>query len=159
MRKRSSYRPKGYRLDNLAWVTAGLKRVGSLPEAGVNLKLKNREALDSMLTGTGNRDQVEVLLAAFNVAEALWRLNPDLGENHAADIKAAQDALFTMGQRSVKTGRLLFTGPEMNAVKWAMQVHDAQLDQCTVREMEHAIDFVQREIANKRARAIIHENA
>lgn len=155
MRKRSKYRPKAVRLDNLAWVSAGLKKVGTLPEAGVSLKLKNHEALHSMLKGQGNREQLDVLLAAFNVAEALWRLNPNLGALHKADIQAAQDALFSMGQRYKRTGSMAFTGPEMAAVRYAMEIHDAQLDACTVREMERAIDFVTNEILSKHARAIM----
>lgn len=155
MRKRSKYRPKAIRLDNLAWVAAGLKKVGTLPEAGVALKLKNHEALDSMLKGQGNREQLDVLLAAFNVAEALWRLNPNLGALHKADIQAAQEALYTMGQRYIRTKSMAFTATEMAAVKWAMQVHDAQLDACTVREMEKAIDLVQSEILSKNARVIM----
>lgn len=155
MRKRSKYRPKGVRLDNLAWVAAGLQRVGTLPEAGTNLKLKNHEALDAMMTGQGNRDQFDVLIAAFNVAEALWRLNEDLGEPHAADIKAAQDALYAMGQRYKRTGSMAFTGPELQAVRYGMEIHNAQLDQCTVREMEKAIDFVHQEIMAKKARPIM----
>ena len=155
MRKRSKYRPKGVRLDNLAYVAAGLKTVGSLPEAGVTLKVKNHSALESMLKGQGNRDQLDVLLAAFNVAEALYRINPHLGEPHRLDIKAAQDALFTMGRRFLKTGSMAFTGPEMQAVRYAMEIHDAQLDFCTVREMEKAIDLVNSEILSKHARVIL----
>lgn len=155
MKKRSKYRPKGIRLDNLSWVKAGLQRVGTLPQAGVALKLKNHEALDSVRTGHANRDHIDVLIAAFNVAEAFLRLNPDLGEPHAADITKAQDALFTMGQRYAKTGSFVFTGPELMAVRYGMEIHDAQLDQCTVREMERAIDFVHKEIMAKKARPIM----
>lgn len=155
MKKRSKYRPKGYRLDNMAWVTSGLQRVGTLPEAGVNLKLKNQIALDSMVRGEGTRDQFDVLIAAFNVAEALWRINENLGELHAPDIKAAQDALFNMGKRYQRTGSMAFTGPELQAVRYGMDIHNAQLDACTVREMEQALDFVRREICAKRARPIM----
>lgn len=155
MRKRSKYRPKPIRLDTVAYVASGFKKVGTLPEAGVNLKLKNHEALDSILRGQGNRDQCDVLIAAFNVAEALWRLNADLGEAHAPDIKAGQDAILSMAKRYIRTGSMAFTGPEMAEVKYTMQIHDAQLDACTVREMEHAIDFVTKELMANRARTIV----
>jgi hypothetical protein len=155
LKKRSKYRPKGIRLDNLSWIKAGMQRVGTLPQAGVALKLKNHEALDSVRTGHATRDHIDVLIAAFNVAEALWRLNPDLGEPHAADITKAQDALFTMGQRYGRTGSFAFTGPELMAVRFGMEIHDAQLDQCTVREMEHAIDLVNKEVMAKKARPIL----
>ena len=98
MRKKSKYKPKGVRLDNLTWVTAGLKRVGSLPTAGVELKLKNHEALEAVLKGYATRDHIDVLIAAFNVSEALYHVSPDLGEDWAEEIRAAQDAIFTMSR-------------------------------------------------------------
>ena len=69
MRKKSKYKPKGVRLDNLTWVSAGFQKVGSLPSAGVALKLKNHEALEAVLKGYATRDHVDVLIAAFNVGK------------------------------------------------------------------------------------------
>ena len=155
MRKRSKYKPKGVRLDNLSWVKAGFGKVGTLPKAGIDLKLKNHEALDSFMRGEASRDHVDALIAAFNIAEAIYRVNPDLGIDYASEIKAGQDAIHSMAQRGLKVGKFLFTGPEMQAVRLAMDVHDAQLDECTVREMEKAIDLVSKTILNKQARTIV----
>ena len=155
MRKKSKYKPKGVRLDNLTWVSAGLKKVGSLPTAGTNLKLKNHEALEAVLKGYATRDHIDVLIAAFNVSEALYHVNPSLGEDWADEIRQAQDAIFTMSRRGLDLSRFLFTGSEMVAVKLAMQVHDQQLDDCTVRELEQAIQYVADRIRNKHARAIV----
>ena len=41
MRKKSKYKPRGVRADNMSWIIAGMKKVGTLPTAGVALKLKN----------------------------------------------------------------------------------------------------------------------
>ena len=155
MRKKSKYKPKGVRLDNLTWVTAGLKRVGSLPTAGVELKLKNHEALEAVLKGYATRDHIDVLIAAFNVSEALYHVSPDLGEDWAEEIKAAQDAIFTMSRRGLKFNKFLFTGSEMSAVKLAMSVHNQQLDDCTVRQLEEALNYVATRVKNKQARAIV----
>ena len=155
MRKKSKYKPKGVRLDNLTWVTAGLKRVGSLPTAGVELKLKNHEALEAVLKGYATRDHIDVLIAAFNVSEALYHVSPDLGEDWAEEIRAAQDAIFTMSRRGLKFNKFLFTGSEMSAVKLAMSVHNQQLDDCTVRQLEEALNYVATRVKNKQARAIV----
>lgn len=155
MRKRSKYKPRPVIPDTLSWVKAGFQKVGALPTAGVSLKLKNHEALDAMLKGEATRDHVDVLIAAFNVAEAIYRLNPMLGIDYAGDIKLAQDAIHSMGQRGLKTGRFLFTGPEMQVIKFAMEIHDAQLDECDVRTMEKALDLVHKTIMNRQARAIV----
>jgi hypothetical protein len=155
MKKKSKYKPRGVRYDNLSWIVAGFKKVGSLPTAGVALKLKNHEALDSILTGQGTRAHVDVLIAAVNMSEALIRIRDELGVDWKTEIKAAQDAIYTMGKRGHERNSFVFTGPEMSAVKLVMDLHDAQLDDCTVREMEQALFIVEEEIRMKKARPIV----
>jgi predicted hydrolase (HD superfamily) len=60
-----------------------------------------------------------------------------------------------MGVRCYKRDKFLFMGPEMSAVKVVVELHDQQLDDCTVREMEQALFIVDEVIRMKRARAII----
>ena len=155
MKKKSKYKPRGVRLDNMSWIIAGMKKVGSLPTAGIALKLKNHEALESILRGQGTKHDVDVLINAVNMAEALIRIRDDLGADWATEIKAAQDAIYTMGKRGVERGSFAFTGPEMTALKLVMDVHDAQLDDCTVKEMERALEIVAEEIRLKKCRAIV----
>ena len=155
MKKKSKYKPRGVRLDNLAFVMAGLQKVGTLPAAGVALKLRNHEALDSILKGNGSKEHVDVLINSLNMAEAMIRIRDDLGIDWKAEIKAAQDALYTMAKRGIEKGSFTFTGPEMTAVKLVMDVHDVQLDDCTVKEMEMALDIVFEEIRLKKARSIL----
>ena len=155
MRKKSKYKPRGIRTDNMSWIIAGMKKVGTLPTAGVALKLKNHEALDSILTGEGTKAHLDVLIAAVNICEALVRIRDDLGVDWATEIKAAQDAIYTMGKRGVEKDRFAFTGPEMTAVKLVMDIHDAQMDDCTVKEMEQALFIVNEEIRLKKCRPIV----
>ena len=155
MRKKSSYKPRGVRLDNMNWILAGMKKVGTLPTAGVALKLKNHEALDSILTGQGTKDHVDLLISAVNMSEALIRIRDELGVDWKDEIKAAQDAIYTMGKRGIEKNSFLFTGPEMTAVKLVMDLHDTQLDECSVKEMEQALFIVEEEIRLKKARPIL----
>ena len=155
MRKKSSYKPRPVRADNLNWILAGMKKVGSLPTAGVALKLKNREALDSILTGHGTKEHVDVLISAVNMSEAMIRIRDELGMDWKDEIKAAQDAIYTMGKRGIEKNRFAFTGPEMTAVKLVMDLHDAQLDDCSVKEMEQALFIVNEEIRMKKCRPIV----
>lgn len=155
MRKKSSYKPRGVRLDNMSWIIAGMKKVGSLPTAGVGLKLKNHEALDSILKGQGTKDHVDVLIHAVNMSEALIRIRDELGVDWKQEIREAQDAIYTMGKRGVEKGKFAFTGPEMNAVKLVMDLHDAQLDDCLVKDMEQALFIVNEEIRLKKCRPIV----
>jgi len=151
-RKRSKYRPKGLIMDTVSHVLQGFRLVQHTG-AAITLKIKNHQALATMVQGNGSRDDVDVLIAAMNVAEALV-ITAEMGTEYRAEITAAQQAIFTMGQRGVAKGRFLFTGPELTALNLGMEIHDAQLDACTIGQLERALEFVAREIRAKRARAI-----
>jgi hypothetical protein len=155
MKKKSKYKPRGVRYDNLSWIVAGMKKVGTLPTAGVALKLKNHNSLNMILMGNGTREHVDVLIAAVNMSEALIRVRDELGVDWKDEIRQAQDAIYTMGKRGIEKNSFLFTGPEMTAVKLVMDLHDAQLDDCSVREMEQALFIVEEEIRLKKARPIV----
>jgi hypothetical protein len=154
MRKRSKYRPRQVFADPVAWVINGFKPMSAHGEA-IGLKIKNHQALFDVTHGDGDKQQVDVLIAAMNMAEALYMVNDDLGKQYAAEIKAAQDAIYTMAKRGLTKGRFVFTGPEMQAMNTGMEVHDAQLDACTIGELEKAIDLVYQEIKHRRARSIV----
>jgi hypothetical protein len=153
MRKKSKYKPKGVRLDTMAWILQGMAPLRT-NEHAINLKIKNHNALTEVVQGRGTRDQIDVLITAMNMAEALYRTNPQLGLQYSVEVKAAQDAIFTMTRRGLEKGRFLFTGPELTAMNLVMEVHDAQLEACTIGDLEKALDLVAREIRLKRARQI-----
>ena len=153
MRKRSKYRPRRVIADPVTWVINGFKPVSSSGEA-VGLKIKNHQALLEITKGEGTRQSVDVLIAAMNMAEALHIINPDLGKQYATEIKAAQDAIYNMAKRGVAKGRFLFTGLEMQDMNVGMEVHDAQLDTCTIAELESGIKYVYEAIKHRRARPI-----
>ena len=138
----------------MTWVINGFKPVRQCDEA-VGLKIKNHQALLEITKGEGTRQSVDALIAAMNMAEALHIINPDLGKEYAPDIKAAQDAIFSMARRGVDKGRFLFTGLEMQAINTGMDVHDAQLDTCTIAELESGIKYVYEAIKHRRARPIV----
>jgi hypothetical protein len=153
MRKRSKYRPKGLIRDTVSHVLGGFQLVRHKGDAAVTLKIKNHAALATMVQGQGGRDEIDILIAAMNIAEAL-AITAEVGHEYRAEIQAAQDAIHHMGKRGLEKDRFLFTGPELTAMNLGMEIHDAQLDACTVGQLEKAIDFVTQEITAKRARAI-----
>jgi len=139
MRKRSNYRPKGVRLDNMSWVKAGLKPVGSVPKAGLHLKLANVAAMDALIKGDGTGDHSHTMREAFDMAVCLPRINKKLGLDWLPELKAAKDAAYAAHERGERAGRFLFTGPEMQLIKAGIEIHTQQLEECTVQEMERAL--------------------
>jgi hypothetical protein len=153
MKKKSKYKPKGIRLDALNWVLAGLKPISSVGDAIVILKSKNHSALTEVVQGRGNRDQIDVLIAALNMCEA-YAIHGK-GSDWLPEIKEAQNALYEMASRGLGSEKFLFRGPEMQAVNLAMDVHDVQLEESTVKQLEDMADFVAKQIVLKRARPIV----
>lgn len=151
MRKRSRYRPKGVRIDPIRYVIEGMKPMSSHP-AALTLRIKNHQALHSLVHGTGTRSDVDVIISAINITEALAMQG--MGEDWRQLITAAQDAIYNMAKRGVERDRFLFTGPELNAVNLAFELHDQQLDICTIAQLEKATDTVVKIIQQKKARVI-----
>jgi hypothetical protein len=152
MRKRSSYKPRPL-INPLTRVLERCSMVKS-HEGAVTLKIKNHQALLDVTQGRGTRNAIDILIAAMNVSEALYRVNPDLGADIREDIRAAQDALYTMCRRGAATGRFVFTGEELQAMNLGMDIHDAQLDACTILDLENANALVQKELRSKKVRKI-----
>ena len=156
MRKRSKYRPKPQLLDPLHWVIAGMKPVLTATGVMSSVRIKNHLALRCVVDGTATRKDMDVLIEAFNVTEALARVDASLGRDWSEEIKAGQDALLSMGKRGVAKGdRFVFTGAELNAANTVMEIHDAQLERCTVAQMEKALHEVIKDIRHKKARAVV----
>jgi hypothetical protein len=111
------------------------------------------------MKGQGTQQSIDELIAAFNIAEALYRVKPELGSDYSQEIREAQNAIYGLGKRFLETGKVVFTGPEMMAVRQGMAIHDAQLDECDVKTMEKAIELVNTVVMNKKARRICeHED-
>lgn len=140
MRKRSTYRPRPICFDTMAFVKETLEPIRTREEC-VTFKLRNHQALASLAQGKGTRRDVDVVIDALNVTEALARL--DVGNDWADEIKAGQDALLTMTQRAIAVGdRFVFKAAELTAVNLAMEVHDAQLDAVNVGQIIAATELV-----------------
>jgi hypothetical protein len=153
MKKKSKYKPKGIRLDALNWVLSGLKPVAQVGDALLILKAKNHSALTEVVQGRGNREQIDVLIAALNMAEA-YAIHGK-GSDWLLEINEAQNALYEMAVRGLETDKFLFRGPEMQAVNLAMDVHDLQLETSSVKQLEDMANFVAKQVILKRARAIV----
>ncbi len=154
MRKRSKYRPKGVILDTVNHVISGMKRVGDIGP-GTTLKIRNHDALDTLRRGAATKRDIDALIDAFNITEALAMMR--IGDEYKDEIRAAQDALLELGRRGAETGKFILRGPELTLFNTAMEVHDAQLDACTVAELEKAMDIVNEILRQKKARLILEK--
>jgi len=154
MRKKSKYKPKGVRLDVMSWLKSGMLKAADVGGGSIitQTRIKNHIAIEALRKGEATKDDMDAMINAFNVTEALAMRG--LGEDYRTEIRAAQDALFSIGTRAKDKGRFVITGPELVAINTAMEVHDAQLDICTVAQLEAALDYVWEQIRQKNVRRI-----
>lgn len=154
VRKKSKYKPKGVRLDVMTWLKSGMIRAADAQGGSIilNTMIKNHNAVDLLRQGKADKEIMSTIIEALNVTEAL-AVN-QIGEEYKDEIRHAQDAIYACCQRAVQHKKFVLTGPELVALNTAMQVHDAQLDICTVAELESALDYVWNQIRQRKARVL-----
>jgi len=153
MRKRSKYRPKGVIRDTMTWVQAGMKRVDAI-SAGTTLKIRNYDAMNNLRLGQATRREIDAIIDAMNVAEALCKRGT--GGDWLPEIQAAQDNLLELARRGVANDmRFIVRGEELKALNLGMEIHDAQLEAVTVRELELAMNDVMENLRLKKMRHIV----
>ena len=152
MRKRSKYRPKGVRPDAIGYVLDSMKPVTAHESFAVDLRLTNHLALTLLTQGKATRKDMDVLISALNITESLWRLG--FGHEYRNVVDAGLRALRSVGSRGLATDRFILNAAEMAAINEAMELHDAQLDIATIKDIEKALVIVHEEMRNKRATPI-----
>ena len=153
MRKRSKYRPKGVRLDTMAYVKESLTPIAQHGGILMTLKIKNHAALAALTQGRATRAEIDTLIAALNVTEALYRMG--FGREYGDVVKDGLDALRAVGARGAANNRFILRAQEMAALNTVMELHDAQLDLCVVKDLERATELVAQEHALRKVTPIV----
>ena len=152
MRKRSKYRPKGVIIDTMSWVKSGMKPIAETGDAITVLRLRNHGAMAALTKGQATRQDLDILISCMNITEAYWRMG--FGYEYKEVVNAGLAALRSVGKRGLESGKFILKADEMAALNEAMELHDAQLEVSTVKQMEQALDIVTQEIKHKRATPI-----
>ena len=153
MRKRSKYRPRAVLVNPLGYVLESLKPVSQHEQYLVELKIKNHLAMTTLTRGEATRGDIDTLIASVNIVEALYRMG--FGREYADVVKDGLDALRSVGKRGVESGRFILKADEMNALNLVMELHDAQMELITIKDMDKAIALVKEEFRNRRMRSIV----
>ena len=152
MRKRSKYRPKPVLQNPLGYVLESITPVSQHDSYLVDLKIKNHGAMTALTRGLATRQDIDVLIPAVNIVEALYRMG--FGRDYFPEVRAGLDALFEVGVRGAESGRFVLKASEMDALNTVMELHDAQLEVITVKDVDNALKLVMEDFRQKRMRAI-----
>ena len=123
--------------DPVSYVVNGFLPLREATNEVTRLRIVNHGALESIVKGTGNLRDAIMLRNAMVTTASLAEIGT--GRDWLAEIEQGRQAINALTLRGRKTGRYLFTGPELTAVNLAMEVHDAQIDGCTITQFESAI--------------------
>lgn len=135
---RKAYKPKIVRRNNMDYLITGMKPLACIDDELVKLCIKNHAAFASLAQGKAGKTEFDILLTAFNMTEAL--MMQKLGDGYHGVITEGQQAMYAIGVRSLRLGgKFIAKSEELRALNKAMELHDAQLEICTVAELEKAI--------------------
>jgi len=148
MRKKSKYKLKPVYLDAMAFVQSGMKPLAAVGSELVKLRIINHDALLALAQGRATLGDMNKLVEVGNMSEAF--AHQGIGSDWTAEIRAGQDGLLAVAQRSKWVGK----GLELAAIRELIEVHDAQLDVVTVTQTERAFAHIREVKRNKRARKI-----
>lgn len=157
MKKRSRYRPKPVLANPLYYVMEGLMPVKQHDSYLIDLKIKNHGAMSNLTKGVASRRDMDLLVNMVNLTEALYRLG--FGEDYKDVVNAGLDALHEVGRRGVETGRFIVKAQEMNDLNLVMELHDAQMELITIKDMESATKLITREFELKKMRSFREKTA
>ena len=155
MRKRSKYRPRGVLINTLGYVLEGMTPIAKHDQYLVELKIKNHMAMSTLTKGLATRDDIDTLIATANITEALYRLG--FGREYKDVVREGLDSLRSVGKRGVDTNKFVLKSAEMNALNLMMELHDAQMDLITIKDMEKAMNIVREEYRQRKMRPIVEK--
>jgi len=153
VRKKSKYKPKGVRTDNMTWVMSSIKPFKEI-SAGTDLRIKNHDAMDKLRRGVADKTDMDVLIGAANMCEGYMRLRDEFGKDWSTEIRAGQDALLAVARRGLDSNKFICKAPELVAINLILEIHDAQLEQSTVQDMERALAIVEKDQRHGKARSV-----
>lgn len=141
MRKRTKRKVRPL-INPLDYVLIGLKPLTAAKSANVDLRLKNRIALEALAKGEAVQHDMDMLIASMNISNALRMLGIGRDEEYDKLQDEAIAAISAVRDRGERTGRCVCTGPELTAIKLMFEFHDAQLDITPIYQLDKANKMV-----------------
>lgn len=142
-------------MNPIAYVMESMTPVAKHDTYLVDLKIRNHMAMTNLTQGRATRNDMDDLIAMGNVTEALSRLG--FGKEHGDITQDGLNALHAVGKRGVESGRFILRSEEMSALNTLMELHDAQMDVITIKDMERGLKLVDEEFRQRKMRPIVEK--
>lgn len=133
MRKRSKYRPRPVVNDTMYYILSGNLPATAAKTVITRIRVANHSAMDSLIHGKGTVHDVDVLGHMLTTAMALAKHS--IGRDWLPELSQARKELDALEARG---GHYTMRASEIMALNLALEIHDAQLDGCTIKQLEDA---------------------
>lgn len=148
MRKKTARR---WAADPLA-MSKALKKVTPVKDSGpeeVRMRLIAHDAMDVLRRGEATRGHLQVIVEVANICETLATRHK-LGSDWLEEIREAQRCIKALAERGVKIRRYVLKAEELKAITLLINIHDAQLDACSMYALDDSINYIRECIAAKK---------
>lgn len=142
-------------MNPMAYVIESMTPVAKHDTYLVDLKIRNHMAMTNLTQGKATRTDMDDLIAMGNVTEALFRMG--FGKEHGDITQEGLNALHAVGKRGAESGRFILRSEEMRALNTLMELHDAQMDVITIKDMERGLKLVDEEFRQRKMRPIVEK--
>lgn len=136
---RKKYVPKPVVWDTMQFVKTGMAPASTATKTVLSMRMKNISALERLKLGTGLQSDVVDLTHTMITAQSIAGLDVGGSKEYVTYLDTAQEALLTIATRFGVWKKIQATPLELDDIVYAVQIHDAQLDVCTISELEKAI--------------------
>ena len=113
-------------------------------------------AMRNLTQGQATRSDMDELVVLGNVVEALLRMG--FGREYGDIVGEGIQSILEVARRGVANGgRFILNAKEMNALNSLMELHDAQMDVITVRDLEQAMKLIDKEHRSGKMQRIVEK--
>lgn len=132
---RKRYRKKHTLQDPVGWLLEDMSLI--YKDEQIRILAINHNALAELVHGRGTQYHWDVVTGALNTAIVLDEQCYESA--NFEPLNAALQAHCRCGVRKKKYGRFGYSGQDLSAVNYALEIHDEQMKRATFREIDRAI--------------------
>lgn len=105
--------------------------------------------MERLLKGKANKQDMNTMIAMSNITEMLQEMG--FGKDYKDVCVDGREALIGIVMRAIKIKRFTPTGVEIQQLNTLMELHDAQMEIITVKDIDEAVKLAKRKISHKQA--------
>ena len=150
---RKKYRPKKVFINPAAYAVESATQLTDHGSYSIDWKLRAHISMSALEKGEATRDEIEDLIAAHNITEALVRTRKLDGAQAVTD--RSHRAFQSMMDRCAGRECLALNYEERAAINDMLDLHDQLMDAITVHQLEEAIAYAKGQLRSGNFTALI----